>query len=79
MKIMLREYRKGLKLSQKCLALKVGVSRIYISRIENNKCIPSLGLLIRIADVFNICPLDLIDFCDICKKCCKGNCKKYFF
>lgn len=42
------EYRKQLKLSQVELANKVGISREYVSLIENGKKVPStlLGLVI---------------------------------
>jgi len=78
MKILLQKYMIGLKMTQTQLAYRVGVSKMHISKIENDKCIPSIDLLIRIADVFDICPLDLIDFCDDCKKTHRKCCKKHF-
>ena len=41
------------------LAKSMGISFNYLSNIENNKCYPSLSLLIKIANKFKI-PLSLI-------------------
>jgi len=79
MRIILQKYRVEASMSQLKLALRVGVTRIYISNIENGKCLPSPDVIIKIADVFNICPKDLIDFCDGCEKTNKKHCKKHFF
>jgi len=77
--MILQKYRVEANMSQLELALRVGVTRIHISNIENGKCLPSQDLIIKIADVFNICPKDLIDFCDSCSQMMKKNCKNYFF
>lgn len=46
-------HRAKLKLTQDDLAQKLYVSRQTIVAIENNKYLPSLGLAIKIAKVFN--------------------------
>jgi putative transcriptional regulator len=47
----LRE-KKGYK--QQVFADKIGIHRTYLSEIENNKVIPSLQLLVRIADELGV-------------------------
>jgi putative transcriptional regulator len=79
MKIILQRYRIAANFSQTELASKLGVSKNHISEIERGKRMPSPYLLVRIADELNICPGDLVDFCEGCVKNNKSNCKKHFF
>lgn len=58
---LLRRYQG---LNQSNLAKKVGVSRSYISEIESGNRTPSLDLLNRYADVFNIPVSSLIFFAE---------------
>lgn len=48
-----REYRKGLNLTQEDLAELLGVSRQTIFAIENKKYNPSLILALKIGSLFN--------------------------
>ena len=47
-------FRQQRKLSQIDFAEKVGISRQHACRIETSERLPSLDLLIKIAEVFNI-------------------------
>jgi putative transcriptional regulator len=49
----LRIERKKHFITQSKLALKVGISRQSISAFENNKCIPSILLALKIAKSLN--------------------------
>src|SRR5436305_6040878 len=52
--LLLRGYRQALGMSQRELALKVGVQRVSISFIENDRRRPSATLLHSIADILDI-------------------------
>lgn len=56
----IRYYRGERKLSQEKLAEKVGVSSIYISYMENGSRVPSLDLLIDIANALEVSADDLL-------------------
>ena len=60
-------YRKKKRLTQNGLALKVNVSRAYISHIEAEgvEKVPSLDILFRICKVLNIEPYKLFTEHDI--------------
>ncbi|AUN15994.1 hypothetical protein RSJ16_07525 [Paraclostridium sordellii] len=45
--------RKELKISQENLAKKVGISRTYLSKIENGHSNPSTEITYKIANVLN--------------------------
>jgi transcriptional regulator with XRE-family HTH domain len=47
----LREYRIARGLSQQDLAASVGVKKAAISRIEQGKRVPSMGLVARLVEV----------------------------
>lgn len=49
MKLNLKEIRREAKMTQKVLASRVGITREYLSAIENNSKLPSLALLKRLA------------------------------
>ena len=49
MKNNLREYRKEARISQKVLANDIGISRVYLSNIENGKVKPSVEIACKIA------------------------------
>ena len=53
MKNNIKQYRIKTKLSQNDLALKVGVTRETISRVESGRCNPSLELAYKIAKCLN--------------------------
>lgn len=55
------ELRKKLKISQRELGRRSGVSGQMISKIENDNTIPSLRTLTKIADVFNVTPNELLE------------------
>lgn len=50
----IRELRKANRLSQVSLAAKLGVSKQSISNWENGNILPSIDILIRLADVFSV-------------------------
>ena len=50
----IRALRKANRLSQVSLAAKLGVSKQSISNWENGNILPSIDMLIRIADVFSV-------------------------
>ncbi len=55
-------YRKLKKLSQTHLALKLGVSREHIAKIETGLRHPSLELILKIAAALDIKEKDLFEF-----------------
>lgn len=63
-------------MSQAALASKAGISKMSISKIENNKCLPSWKLITKLAQALNMCPYHLIDFCVDCSniKSCNFFC-----
>ncbi|MGN4715644.1 helix-turn-helix transcriptional regulator [Bacillus cereus group sp. MYBK226-2] len=44
-------YRKEKGITQEDLALKVGITRAYLSNLENGKYNPSLDVALRIAEI----------------------------
>jgi putative transcriptional regulator len=60
----LTEYRKQKNISLDIFAVKVGMSKASISRLESGKQKPSADLLIRIAEVTNnqVTPNDILFF-----------------
>lgn len=52
----LKNLRFQLKLSQEDFAEKLGCSREYISRLENNKELISQKMILKVVDIFNIIP-----------------------
>ena len=49
----IREGRTRLNLTQEALAEKAGVSRQTINAVENEKYNPSLGLALKLGEIFN--------------------------
>lgn len=58
----IKKARKALKLTQKDLAEKIGVSAIAISRYEKNTRIPNTDILFKICNALKISPLSFIDW-----------------
>ncbi len=52
--------RKNVNLKQYQLAEKVGITTVYMSQLENNKKLPSLKILFKIAKELNVEPNKLI-------------------
>ena len=57
----MKEQRKNAKFSQEKLAEKLGCSREFVSRVENDKEKISLKMLFIIADVFKVSPKIFFD------------------
>ena len=53
MKNNLCKYRKQLKIPQRVLADDIGISRVYLSNIENGKVKPSVEIAYKIATRLN--------------------------
>ena len=73
--------RKKLGLTQQELAVEMGVTQSYISKLENNKemiCNLTLKNVAQIAKKMDICPMELID--SFMRECisdwCLENCTK---
>lgn len=56
----LLQARERLKLHQQGLAERIGMSKAYLSQIEMGKRLPSLSILVRIAEALNVEVRDLI-------------------
>lgn len=73
-KLKIRKYRKLKKLTQKELAIRIGISQNYLSEVENGKYDIRVSLLFKVGHALERCPKDLIEceyyFYD-CKKCLK--------
>ncbi|QLY82220.1 helix-turn-helix transcriptional regulator [Clostridium intestinale] len=66
-KLKVKQYRILRGLTQIELAIKVGVSRNYISEVENNKYDIRTSLLYDLAEVLDVSLDELVvDFCDKC-------------
>jgi DNA-binding XRE family transcriptional regulator len=52
--------RLALKITQRKLAARIGVPRTHISKLENNRCSPSLYSLFRIAKALGVEAADLL-------------------
>lgn len=50
----IRELREGNNWTQEELAIRAGIQRSSISRIENNAMFPSIPVLVRIANAFDL-------------------------
>lgn len=68
----IKERRKEMNLTQEELAREIGVTKQYISELENKGSYPSLERSIQIANVLNTCIYDLWNFeTESCKQCIK--------
>ncbi len=59
----IRNLRLQHGLSQRQLALRMGVPRTYVSKIENEKATPTLSSLARLADALTVSVPDLLTAC----------------
>ena len=59
----IRSLRLHHGLSQRQLALRMGVPRTYVSKIENEKATPTLSSLARLADALTVSVPDLLRAC----------------
>lgn len=57
-------HRKNKGLSQNSLAEILGISREHIGNIEIGRKTPTIGLLIKIAEILNVSEKELFDFGD---------------
>ncbi|MCB2288705.1 helix-turn-helix transcriptional regulator [Clostridium sp. CS001] len=56
----IKEIRQAKKMTQQILAEKIGISRNYLSELENGKWDIKLDLLIKISNVLGVHPSKLI-------------------
>lgn len=68
-KLKIKKYRELKELSLGELAKKTGLSKSYLSEIENGKKVCSLKILYKIGNTLNICPALLIDCPQNCRQC----------
>ena len=61
--IAIRNLRQRSGLSQRQLALRMGVPRTYVSKIENEKATPTLSSLSRLADALMVSVPELLNAC----------------
>ena len=59
----IRSLRQRSGLSQRQLALRMGVPRTYVSKIENEKATPTLSSLARLAEALTVSVPDLLNAC----------------
>ncbi len=59
----IRSLRQRSGLSQRQLALRMGVPRTYVSKIENEKATPTLSSLARLAGALEVTVPDLLHEC----------------
>ena len=57
----IKELRKKSEFSQEVLAEKLGCSREFVSRVENNREKVSLKMIFQLSEVFNISPKEFFD------------------
>lgn len=57
---LIRETRNKAGLSQEKLAFMAGISRNYVSDLENDKSSPSLDMFFRLCDALKVSPTDLV-------------------
>ena len=60
----IRMLRQRNGLSQRQLALRMGVPRTYVSKIENEKATPTLSSLARVARALEVSVTDLLEECN---------------
>ncbi|WP_115641045.1 helix-turn-helix domain-containing protein [Clostridium putrefaciens] len=60
-KLKIKEYRVKSGLTQKELAIKIGISQNYLSQLENNRYDIKLSMLFKIAKELNISPEQLFE------------------
>ncbi|QXE20470.1 helix-turn-helix transcriptional regulator [Clostridium sp. 001] len=75
MQIKIKPYRIAFNLTLSQMSKKTNISRTHLSNIERNLELPSPLVFNRLYNIFEICPYDLIDFCNDCtlKKCPKNE------
>ena len=61
MRVLVKDFRNKLKLSQEKFAFKSDISLRYLQSIESSFSLPSLTVLSKIAKAFNISIKDLIE------------------
>ena len=61
--VAIRSLRQRSGLSQRQLALRMGVPRTYVSKIENEKAIPTLSSLSRLAEALMVSVPELLNAC----------------
>ena len=59
---LLKDLRIELEMTQKQLANKININRVFLSKIERNELLPSYDLALKIARVLNCQYIDL--FCN---------------
>jgi transcriptional regulator with XRE-family HTH domain len=57
----IRRFREKRRLTQRALALKMGVPRTYISKLENDGASPNLSSLEKLANAFGMSMPDLVE------------------
>ncbi len=62
LKIKLREFREKRNLTQGQVAMRVGVDRSYITRIEHGQRVPGTAVLFRLAKTLGCRMEDVIEF-----------------
>jgi Predicted transcriptional regulator with C-terminal CBS domains len=73
----LKKYRQRLGISQNKLAKRLNLSQGFISCIENDKKIPTIQILYKIASELNVCPRMLLRCTIECNKCtCSIRCRE---
>jgi transcriptional regulator with XRE-family HTH domain len=65
----IRNLRLQHGLSQRQLALRMGVPRTYVSKIENEKATPTLSSLSRLAEALTVSVPDLLNACTPARQC----------
>jgi transcriptional regulator with XRE-family HTH domain len=61
--VAIRTLRQRSGLSQRQLALRMGVPRTYVSKIENQKATPTLSSLSRLAEALTVSVPELLNAC----------------
>lgn len=74
---MLKKFRLKNNLTQKELANMLNISRSYLCELEHKVNVPSYDVLIRISNILEICPIQLLSYYSSEKinlNCCKYTC-----
>lgn len=71
----IRQVRKYKNIKQKCLAKELGIARAHLCKLERGRGYPSIQILEKIADYFEI-ELEYF-FSDSCADCIFGDIKKH--